>query len=93
MATRGYPGAYGKGSAIKGLDAAAAIPSVTVLHAATGKNASGQFTAQGGRVLDIVATGQTLAEARERAYRAIDRIDWPEGFCRRDIGGRGLSRT
>jgi phosphoribosylamine--glycine ligase len=91
MATRGYPGAYGKGSAIKGLDAAAREPGVTVLHAATGRDAAGAFTAQGGRVLDIVATGPTLAEARERAYRAIDRIDWPEGFCRRDIGVKGMS--
>ncbi|HEY1723405.1 MAG TPA: phosphoribosylamine--glycine ligase [Magnetospirillaceae bacterium] len=91
MATTGYPGAYGKGSAIRGLDLAAHEPGVTILHGATGKDAAGQYTAQGGRVLDIVATGKTLAEARNRAYRAIDRIDWKEGFCRKDIGIRGLA--
>ena len=90
MATKGYPAAYGKGSVIGGLDDAAREPGVTVLHAATAKTAAGAFTAQGGRVLDIVATGKTLAEARDRAYRAIGRINWPEGFCRRDIGLRGL---
>jgi phosphoribosylamine--glycine ligase len=91
MATKGYPGAYAKGSVIGGLDDAAREPGVTVLHAATGRNAAGQITALGGRVLDIVATGTSLAEARDRAYRAIARIDWPEGFCRKDIGMRGLA--
>ncbi len=90
MATKGYPGTYDKGSVIAGLDVAAHEPGVTVLHAATGRNDAGQFTALGGRVLDIVGTGKTLAEARNRAYRAIARIDWPEGFCRKDIGVRGL---
>jgi phosphoribosylamine--glycine ligase len=90
MATTGYPGSYGKGSVIRGLDAAGREPGVTVLHAATAKNAAGDFTAQGGRVLDIVASGPTLAEARDRAYAAIGKIDWKEGFCRKDIGVRGL---
>ncbi|MGA9042272.1 MAG: phosphoribosylglycinamide synthetase C domain-containing protein, partial [Terriglobales bacterium] len=90
MATKGYPGATAKGSVIAGLDAAAQVPGVAVLHAATARDAAGNITAQGGRVLDIVATGPTLAEARSRAYRAIDLIHWPEGFCRRDIGLRGL---
>ncbi len=92
MATRGYPGTYGKGSVIDGLDEAGREPGVTVLHAATARNAAGAVTAQGGRVLDIVATGASLREARDRAYRAIGRIVWPEGFCRSDIGARGLAR-
>ena len=91
MATNGYPGNYAKGSVIGGLDQAARVPGVSVLHAATARDADGNITAQGGRVLDIVATGPTLAEARDRAYRAIDMIEWPEGFCRRDIGVRGLA--
>jgi phosphoribosylamine--glycine ligase len=91
MATRGYPGAYPKGSAIAGLEDAGRVEGVTVLHAATARDAAGNITAQGGRVLDIVATGPTLAEARARAYQAIDRIRWPEGFCRRDIAVRGLA--
>ena len=90
MATRGYPGDYARGSVIAGLDEAARAEGVTILHAATARDGRGNITAQGGRVLDIVATGPSLAAARDRAYAAIDRIRWPEGFCRRDIGMRGL---
>ncbi|MBX9701273.1 MAG: phosphoribosylamine--glycine ligase [Acetobacteraceae bacterium] len=90
MAARGYPGAYAKGSAIRGLDRAATIPGVQVFHAGTARGADGVVTAQGGRVLGIAATGPTLRAARDAAYAAVDAIDWPEGFCRRDIGWRAL---
>ncbi|WP_112321419.1 phosphoribosylamine--glycine ligase [Oceanibium sediminis] len=90
MATRGYPGAYAKGSEIKGIEAAeAGDPLIRVFHAGTVVK-DGTLLANGGRVLNVTARGATLAEARERAYAAIDRIDWPEGFCRRDIGWRAL---
>ena len=91
MAAKGYPGGYDRGSAIGGLDAAAAVPGATIFHAGT-KRAGGRVLANGGRVLNVSAVGATLAQARDRAYEAIDRIDWPEGFCRRDIGWRVLGR-
>ena len=88
MAARGYPGDYNRGSRIRGLDAAAEIEGVTIFHAGT-RIEHGRVFANGGRVLNVTAPGATLEEARARAYAAIDRIDWPEGFCRRDIGWRG----
>jgi phosphoribosylamine---glycine ligase len=87
MAARGYPDAPVGGGEIRGLDAAASDPDVKVFHAAT-KRDGGRLIADGGRVLGITASGRDLAEARARAYRAVDRIDWPGGFCRRDIGLR-----
>jgi len=90
MAARGYPGGYAKGSEIRGLAEAGAVPGVTIFHAGT-KREGGRVLANGGRVLGIGATGKTLAEARAAAYGAISRIDWPEGFCRKDIGWRALS--
>jgi phosphoribosylamine--glycine ligase len=89
MAARGYPGEYARGSEIRGLDAAAEIEGVIIFHAGT-RIEDGRVLAHGGRVLNVTASGATLAEARARAYAAIDRIDWPEGFCRRDIGWRVL---
>jgi phosphoribosylamine--glycine ligase len=89
MASRGYPGAYEKGSAIGGLEAAAAVDGVILFHAGT-RFEGGQVLADGGRVLNVTAIGDTLDQARARAYAAIDRIDWPGGFCRRDIGWRVL---
>jgi phosphoribosylamine--glycine ligase len=86
MAARGYPGHYRKGSEIRGLDRAAALPDVEVFHAGTRRDADGRLLADGGRVLGVTALGGGLSAARDRAYAAIDRIDWPEGFCRRDIG-------
>ncbi len=89
MATKGYPGSYGKGSLIGGLEAAGAMTGVTVFHAGT-TLADGRVTASGGRVLGVTATAPTIAGAQVRAYAAVDVIDWPEGFCRRDIGWRAL---
>ena len=90
MAAAGYPGAYEKGSEIKGLEAAAALPDVKVFHAGTKRGESGAWLANGGRVLGITALGADVGAARDLAYRAVDLIDWPEGFCRRDIGWRAL---
>ena len=89
MATKGYPGAYGKGSAIRGLEALSASAGVNVFHAGT-KEDGGTIRAAGGRVLGVTALAPTIATARRLAYRAVDRIDWPEGFCRRDIGARAI---
>jgi phosphoribosylamine--glycine ligase len=91
MATKGYPGDYEKGSEIRGLERAGAVEGVNVFHAGT-KYAGDRIVASGGRVLNVTATGKTLQEAQARAYRAVDLIDWPQGFCRRDIGWRALSR-
>lgn len=89
MAAQGYPGGYAKGSVIHGLDALPEDSSNMVFHAGTvEKNRA--VTANGGRVLNITARGADLAEARARAYEMVDKIDWPEGFCRRDIGWRAL---
>jgi phosphoribosylamine--glycine ligase len=92
LAAQGYPGAYRKGSEIKGLDAAAAPDEVTIFHAGTKAGDSGAVLANGGRVLGVTATGKTVAEAQARAYAAVDKIDWPDGFCRRDIGWRAIGR-
>jgi phosphoribosylamine---glycine ligase len=89
MATKGYPGAYGKGSEIRNLDAAAHADDVEIFHAGTALK-DGKLVANGGRVLNVSALGRTVAEAQTRAYQAVDLIDWPEGFCRRDIGWRAL---
>lgn len=91
MAANGYPGDYVKGSEINGLDAAASVPETQVFHAGTKANGS-RILSQGGRVLTICATGETLPLARERAYEAVSKLDWPEGFCRSDIGAKGLAR-
>ncbi|MFN3972557.1 MAG: phosphoribosylamine--glycine ligase [Gemmobacter sp.] len=89
MATRGYPGSYPTGSVIGGLEALPEDGFHMVFHAGTTLDA-GRVTATGGRVLNVTARGATLAEARARAYGMVDRIDWPEGFFRRDIGWRAL---
>jgi phosphoribosylamine--glycine ligase len=91
MATKGYPGEYPEGSEIRGLEAARAVEGVEVFHAATAMS-DGHLVANGGRVLNVAARGKTLAEARERAYGAIAKIDWPGGFYRSDIGWRALER-
>ncbi len=89
MAARGYPGSYAKGSEIKGLEAAGADPDVQVFHAGT-KREGERILADGGRVLGVTARGGGIAEAQARAYAAVDNIDWPGGFCRRDIGWRAV---
>jgi phosphoribosylamine--glycine ligase len=91
MAANGYPGDYAKGSEIRGLDAAQAVEGVEVFHAGTARS-DGRLVAAGGRVLNVSARGRTLAEARQRAYEAVGKIDWPGGFCRSDIGWRALQR-
>jgi phosphoribosylamine---glycine ligase len=90
MVARGYPGAPERGSVIKGLDQAAAMPGVSVFHAGTVAGRDGTILAAGGRVLTICGTGPTVQQARYRAYAGVDAIVWPEGFCRRDIGVRAL---
>jgi len=91
MAANGYPGAYDKGSVIKNLDAADAQSDVTVFHAGTATK-DGNTIATGGRVLGVTALGPTIAAAQQNAYAAVDLIEWPDGFCRRDIGWRALDR-
>jgi phosphoribosylamine---glycine ligase len=91
MATKGYPGSYGKGSLISGLDDAAKVEGVEIFHAGTVAK-DGKILASGGRVLNVCAMGKNVTEAQQRAYAAVDRIDWPEGFCRRDIGWQALAR-
>ena len=90
MATRGYPGEVPTGSVIGGLDAAALVPGVQVFHGAT-RAADGQVLAAGGRVLTVCAHAPELRTAHDAAYRAVGAIDWPEGFCRTDIGRRALA--
>jgi phosphoribosylamine--glycine ligase len=111
MAARGYPGDYKKGTLIRGLEKAEAIPDATVYHAGTLRNAVGEVAANGGRVLCVTAvaaisvqpgevdaimvnaTAVALAQAQQLAYQAVDQIDWPEGFCRRDIGWRVVAKN
>jgi phosphoribosylamine--glycine ligase len=93
MAAKGYPGAYEKGSAIRGLGDAAQNDDVMVFHAGTKAGPDGAVLANGGRVLGVTAIAPDIAEAQARAYQAVDRIDWPKGFCRRDIGWRALGKT
>jgi phosphoribosylamine---glycine ligase len=91
MAAKGYPGMTAKGSVIEGLDDAAAVEGVEIFHAGT-KGDGGRVLANGGRVLNVSARGKTVGEAQARAYRAVDRIRWADGFCRRDIGFRAVER-
>ncbi|BAB53548.1 phosphoribosylamine--glycine ligase [Mesorhizobium japonicum] len=90
MAARGYPGTPEKGSVIRGVEQAAG-EGVQIFHAGTAIN-GGALVANGGRVLNVTASGATVGEAQKRAYAALDRIDWPDGFCRRDIGWQAVAR-
>lgn len=92
LATEGYPGNYAKGSIIRGLEEANAIEGVTVYHAGTAEDSRGNVVSSGGRVLGVTANGSSILDAQTRAYSGVDAIDWPEGFCRRDIGWRAVSR-
>ena len=91
MAANGYPGDYAKGSEIRGLPEAGTQEGVMIFHAGTRAD-GGRILANGGRVLNVTATGRAIAEARERAYAACGAIDWPGGFYRRDIGWRAMQR-
>ncbi|WP_289032495.1 phosphoribosylamine--glycine ligase [uncultured Roseibium sp.] len=91
MAANGYPGSYEKGTEIRGLAEASSDADVEVFHAGT-KSSDGKVLANGGRVLNITARGKTVKEARERAYAAVEKVDWPDGFCRSDIGWRAIER-
>jgi phosphoribosylamine--glycine ligase len=91
MAAKGYPGNYAKGSLIEGLDAAGMVEGVEIFHAGT-KADGNRILANGGRVLNVCARGKNVREAQQRAYAAVDRIQWPDGFCRRDIGWQAVKR-
>jgi phosphoribosylamine--glycine ligase len=91
LCAEGYPGTPRKGSVIRGVAGAQALADVLVFHAGTAET-GGELTANGGRVLNFVGLGRTVREAQARAYAAVDAIDWPEGFCRRDIGWRAVER-
>ncbi|MGB5947700.1 MAG: phosphoribosylamine--glycine ligase [Parvibaculum sp.] len=91
MAANGYPGDYRKNTEIGGLDAAGRVPNVNIFHAGTCVE-NGRILSTGGRVLNVTATGATVAAAQESAYRAIALIQWPDGFCRSDIGWRAIER-
>ncbi|WP_445501473.1 phosphoribosylamine--glycine ligase [Microvirga sp. G4-2] len=91
MAAKGYPGSVEKGSEIRGLDKAETLEDVIVFHAGT-KQDGDRIVANGGRVLNVTALGKTITDAQAKAYEAVARIDWPEGFCRRDIGWRAVER-
>jgi phosphoribosylamine--glycine ligase len=89
MAGNGYPDAAQRGSEIRGLDAASSDAKVKIFHAGTRRDDQ-RLIADGGRVLGVTALGSDIRSARERAYTAVGRIEWPAGFCRRDIGRRAL---
>ncbi len=92
VAARGYPGTPASGGAIRAIEAAETVEGVTVFHAGTASSAGG-LVARGGRVLAVTAVAETFANARARAYRAVDAIDFADGFHRRDIGWRELERA
>jgi len=89
MAAKGYPGDYKKGTRIDGLDDAGKLEGVEIFHAGTIAK-DGVVLANGGRVLNVCALGKTVTEARSRAYAAVDRIRWSDGFCRRDIAWQAV---
>ncbi len=89
LATKGYPGSYRSGSEIQGVERASDLDGVEIFHAGTKRDGK-RLLANGGRVLNVTARGQTVSEAQKRAYQAVDLIDWSDGFCRRDIGWRAV---
>jgi phosphoribosylamine--glycine ligase len=91
MAAKGYPGNYERGSIIEELDVAGEVEGVEIFHAGT-KSDGVRIVANGGRVLNVSALGKTVSEAQARAYQAVDKIKWPGGFCRRDIGWQAVKR-
>jgi len=91
MCAGGYPGEPLKGTEIRGLEGAAAMEGIEIFHAGTALK-DGRIVANGGRILNVTARGATVKEAQARAYAAVDHIDWPQGFCRRDIGWRAIEK-
>ncbi|MBT4888122.1 MAG: phosphoribosylamine--glycine ligase, partial [Rhodospirillales bacterium] len=91
MATDGYPGHYDSGSIIRNIDKAENVKNAMVFHAGT-KRVNGNMTANGGRVLGIAALAPNVSKAKDKAYQAVKKIDWPEGFYRSDIGWRAIDR-
>lgn len=91
MAANGYPGTYEKDTVINGVDEANTVENTVVFHAGTARNEAGELISIGGRVLGVTSTGENVGHARRLAYEAVDKIDWPGGFCRRDIAWRALS--
>jgi len=89
MAAKGYPGDYSRGGVIEGLDEAAKIEGAEIFHAGTMAK-DGAVIANGGRVLNVCASAATVTETRARAYQAVDRIRWADGFCRRDIAWQAV---
>ena len=92
MAAKGYPGTPQKGTEIKNLAAADMQEETRIFHAGTALDGDGHLIAAGGRVLAVTSRGDDVAQARARAYEAVAVIDWPGGFCRKDIGWRALSK-
>jgi len=92
LAAKGYPGRPETGTVIKGIEQAEAQDGVLVFHAGTKQDATGAILSHGGRVLNVVATAKSVSEAQAKAYKAVDAIDWPGGFCRRDIGWQAVKR-
>ncbi len=90
MASKGYPGPHEVGSVIHGLNKALEIPDSVIFHAGTAHGKRGEILSAGGRVLGVTAWGPTIAAAQARAYEVVDRLDWPQGYCRRDIGWRAV---
>ena len=90
LASEGYPGAYEKGKVILGIEEAEELPGVTVFHAGTRRNYDGELLTNGGRVLNVVAKGDSFEEARERAYEACDLINFEGKMFRHDIGKKAL---
>jgi len=90
LSAKGYPGSYRKGTEIRNLDLARADPEVEVFHAGTAHGLENALISNGGRVLNVTARGASVTLAQKRAYAAVDAIDWPDGYCRRDIGWRAV---
>jgi phosphoribosylamine--glycine ligase len=89
MASDGYPGSYSKNTEIRGIQEAEKLEDVIIFHAGTAEK-DGKLLSTGGRVLNVTALGDTVKDAQSKAYNAVRKIDWPEGFCRKDIGWRAL---
>ena len=92
MATKGYPGNYTKGSVIRGIDTLKDNDNMKIFHAGTTRSSEGQIIADGGRVLGVTALGADVSLAQSNAYLAVDKVHWPEGFFRRDIGWRAIKK-